>query len=319
MPRNERNCPPDEQGVQPAPRGVQYFNTRRVVYSLNDPAAPASWLQPVRTVDLLTAANDRDDVQHAFVSLHTRAMVREGGPIAPLTVPEASTLVTLDNREPPVAYTGPIAAPPQRPDVRNTGNGVAEPKYRILFRDGTDQAQALFVDGNCTLCLPANQVEVELLVTDGALVDPAAGTEYPPPQNGVHVDAIASASVAWASRGKSAAPQGATYTQTNVVTQGIPGTTLQMFFERPPYAHAACIVWDRALQSGGVVLAVADFMVSDTETLGAAPQGVVLGSDLEQQAGSFCVPGPCTHIRIDPDNAATIGAKVSVVWLIGGF
>lgn len=312
MPRLSDDCDASAAGS-----GVQYYQRRRVAFSLEQtiagPAGPLVVRAPfVQLAALLTGDNRRADPAWAHVSLHAVGSIRRNPGPGAMALPNESALITAA-MQPPIAHVTAAPAPPPAISPLVVGRGIAEPKYRVTFRDGTEGA-ALYLDGNQTVSLPSSEVKVELLTTaSGTLLDPPDGTTV---GTGLWSDSIAAASVSWTSRTSgSTAPDGmATYTQTASVQIDPELGPLPILFERPPYARQVAPIWGRGM-TGATIFATADYMSGVNTPLGRIWLGLALG--LPQPELRQTLPASCTHVRVLPTAAAPAGGLVSMVWLIG--
>lgn len=291
------------------------------------PLGGIQWAQPSKYEDVLTKRAPGGDPSIANVVLHSVACVRElvGGPGVDIQLPQ--TLATEALAAPRVTSVDPLTplTPPLPCDSFTVGRGSALPWYRVKFRDGTNDAQTLFVDGSCALALPAEQVEIDLALPENAIVRPPVGQDIPIPNSSLFADVFARASVSWSSRAALAGgPSGyATFTQRQLTlfNGGDPDTPLTMYFERPPFAKEVCLLYDPSYTNvppppPGLAL-TARFVAGGTFGLEELGGGQILGGTLAM-AVKTCVPLGATHVEVVPDPAlATPGAPVTCVWLIG--
>lgn len=286
-----------------------------------DPGGQA-WSQPTQVSELLVAESNCKDPAAAVVSLHSLACIRELFPGGPPGIQPGSDFTT-QGLVPPIASTFAVAPVPDLDCTPLTVGRYHAPQYRVKFRDATGDGVVVYVDGETVLSLPASEVKIEILTSSSQFV--LSPNPKTPVQTafGLYVDAVATASVSWASRnGAAAAPGGlATFTQTQLIqSDGDPigPTPGVILFERPPFAKMVTLVWDASLQDASGVLFVAEFMMGATRTMGLLQLGVMVAGNTNQTR--LLIPSPATHVRITPLAAALPGAltnPIHAVWQIG--
>lgn len=213
--------------LQNSPPSRSSWRTARLVYNQADGVNVGTYVQPSQFTTLMEGQESPyEDPSIALVTTSCVASVRNLQAPAGEVNPEALDLGEDGEPMAPLATTALGGA-------RSSTRGLASPQFRIIFTSGDNVRRVIFVDGQCTLALPAKTVSVAAL-TQPLLVPATDGRHGAASLIGALVtEAQISAEVAWSKGGSGSAPQGmATFTQnlyTNVVAP--------MFFERPPFAR----------------------------------------------------------------------------------
>ncbi len=296
--------------------GVLDYNLRRVIYDVVD--GRGDYVAPSVYTNVKNSRAPYGDPAIANVALHAltcRRRITAGG----IEVPAS---FATEGATPPLGRS--FVAPPFSGLSAFTVHRGSGPQYRVRFRDGTDDAVTLYVDGSTTLSWPASAVDIDLvtpplaLPVDTGLAGQGLPATYPAPTtpvDGEYVDSFAAASVSWSSRNAApAAPGGmATWTQRTNAT-GVPpegGPPLPIFFERPPFARRVQVRIESSV--AGMLY---QFMDGDL-VIGQAAQGLVITAPALATSSLTDVPAHATHLRVTLPAGVPNGRRACCIWEIG--